>query len=61
MGNNLMPCSIEIGYESLYHLTAYIKFIKIENIDENDIDKLFDYKVSNCQKERAYKIHSIYD
>ena len=33
MGNNLTPCSIAIGWENIYHLTPYFKFIKRENID----------------------------
>ena len=62
MGNNLTPCSIAIGWENIYYLTPYFKFIKKENIDENDINKLFDYHtISNCQKLRVYKIHSHYD
>ena len=62
MGNNLVPYSIAIGWESIYYLTPYFKFIKKENIDENDIDKLFDYdNISNCQKLRVYKIHSNYN
>ena len=64
MGNNLTPCSIAIGWENIYNLTPYFKFTKKENIDENDIDKLFniDYHIiSNYQKIRTYKIHSNYD
>ena len=58
MGNNLCPYSIAIGFENIYYLTRYFKFKKKENIDENDIDKLFDYhKISNCQKLRLSKIH----
>ena len=62
MGNNLTPYSIAIGMENIYYLTPYFKFIKKENINENDMDKLFDYhNISNCQKLRVYKIHSNYD
>ena len=62
MGNNLTPYSIAIGWENIYYLTPYFKFIKKENIDVDDIDNLFDYKnISNCQKLRTYKIHSNYD
>ena len=62
MGNNLSPYSIGIGWENIYYLTPYFKFTKKENIDENDIDKLFDYKnISNCRKLQVYKIHSNYD
>ena len=49
MGNNLTPYSIAIGWENIYYLTPYSQFTKKENIDENDIDKLFDYhNISNC-------------
>ena len=62
MGTNLTPYSIAIGWENIYHLTPYFKFIKKENIDENDIDKLFDYhNISNCKKLKTCKIHSNYD
>ena len=66
MGNNLSPCSIAIGYENIYYLTPYFKFIKKEkiDIDMEDIDKLFDidfHIISNYQKLRTYKIHSNYD
>ena len=42
MGNNLTPYSIAIGWENIYYLTPFFRFIKKENIDVNDIDKLFD-------------------
>ena len=63
MGNNLTPYSIAIGWENIYYLTPYFKFVeKRKDIDEDDIDKLFDYQnVSNYQKLRTYKIHSNYD
>ena len=64
MGNNLSPCSFAIGYENIYYLTPFFKFTKEENIDEDDIDKLFniDYHIiSKYQKLRSYKIHSNYD
>ena len=62
MGNNLSPYSIAIGWENIYYLTPYFKFVKKENIDVDDIDKLFDdCNISNCQKMRIYKIHSNYD
>ena len=62
MGNNLSKCSIAIGFENICYLTPFFKFTKKENIDENDIDKLFDYQnISNCRKLRVYKIHSNYD
>ena len=59
MGNNLTPYSIALGSVNIYYISPYFKFTKKENIDENDIDKLFDYNIiSNCQKLRIYKIHS---
>ena len=62
MGNDLTPYSIATGWENIYYLTPYFKFTKKANIDENDVDELFDYhNISNCQKLRVYKIHSNYD
>ena len=62
MGNNLTPFSIALGWENIYYLTSNFKFTQKENINENDIDKLFDYQnMSNCRKKRVYKIHSNYD
>ena len=63
MGNNLTPYSIAIGSENIYYLTPYFKLAeKGKDIDEDDIDKLFDYQnISNYQKLRTYKIHSNYD
>ena len=64
MGKNLVPYSIAKGWENIYFLTPYFKFIKKENIDVDDIDKLFniDYHIiSNYQKLRTYKIYSNYD
>ena len=62
MGNNLTPCSIAMGWEKIYYLTPFFKFTKKEIIDENDIDKVFDYhNISNCPKLRVYKIYSNYD
>ena len=49
MGSNLSPSSIAKGWKILYYLTPYFKFNKKENIDKDDIDKLFDYQIiSNC-------------
>ena len=63
MGNNLTPYSIAIGWENIYYLSPYFKFAKKEkDIDEDDIDKLFNYQnISNYRKLRVYKIHSNYD
>ena len=62
MGNNLTPYSIAIGRENIYYLTPHFKLTKKEIIDENDIDRLFDYQnISNCRKIKTYKIHSNYD
>ena len=64
MGNNLTSYSIAIGWENIYYLTPYFRYIKKKNIDVNDIDKLFDinyHTISNYQKLKTYKIHSNYD
>ena len=63
MGNNLTPYSIAIGCYNIYYLSPYFKVaMKGKDIDEDDIDKLFDYRnISNYQKLRVYKIHSNYD
>ena len=64
MGNILTPYSITIGWEKIYYLTPYFRFIRKENVDVDDIDKLFDidYDVlSRYQKLRTYKIYSNYD
>ena len=64
MGNNLTPYSIAKGYENIYYLTPYLRYIKKKNIDVDDIDKLFDIDyniISNYQKVRTYKIYSNYD
>ena len=63
MGNNLTPYSIAIGFENIYYLTPYFKFVeKGKDIDEDDFDKLFNYQnISNYRKLRVYKIHSNYD
>ena len=58
MGNNLIPYSIAIGWKNIYYLTPYIRYNKKENIDVDDIDKLFDI---HYPKLRTYKIHSNYD
>ena len=45
-------------------LTPYFKFTWKENIDEDDIEKLFNidcHNISNYQKLRTYKNHSNYD
>ena len=62
MGNKLSPYSIAIGFENIFYLTPYFKFVdKEKDIDEDDIDKLFDYSnISKCQKLRTYKIPSNY-
>ena len=64
MGNNVTPYSIAIGWKNVYYLTLFFRFIKKENIDVDDIDKLFDidyHNISNYQKLRTYKIYSNYD
>ena len=42
MGNNLTPYSIAIGHENIYYLTPYFRYCRRENINVDDIDKLFD-------------------
>ena len=64
MGNNLSPYSIAIGYENIYYLTTFFKFIKKENVDVDDIDKLFDIGYDDIMKHKKIeinKIHSNYD
>ena len=59
MGNNLTPYSIAFGSENIFYLTPYFKYTKNENIDTNDIDKLFDdSKISDYEKIKTYKIYS---
>ena len=64
MGNNLTPYSIAIGWENIYYLTPYFKFIKKEIFDVDDIDKLFDIDyddIMSREKIEINKIHSNYD
>ena len=64
MGNNLTPYSIAKGYENIYYLTPYFRYIKKTNIDVDDIHKLFDidyHIITKYQKLRLYEIHSNYD
>ena len=62
MGSNLSAYSIAIGEKNIYYLKPHFKFSKRHNIDEDDIDKLFNYNnISNCQKLKTYKYHSNYD
>ena len=64
MGNKLTPYSISTGWENIYYLTPYFKFIRKENFDVDDIDKSFDIDypiISNFQKLRTNKIYSDYD
>ena len=64
MGNNLTPYSIAIGWENIYFLTPYFRVIKKENIDVDNIDKLFDIDyddITSREKIEINKIHSNYD
>ena len=64
MGNILTPCSIAIGWENKYYLTPYLRFIKKDNIDVDDIDELFDIDyddMMNREEIKINKIHSNYD
>ena len=59
MGNNSTPYSIAIGWEYIYYLTPYFKFIKKEYIDVDDIDKLFDIDYHNISNYQRLKINKI--
>ena len=64
MGNSLTPYSIAIGWEKIYFLTPYFRVIKKENIDVDNIDKLFDIDyddITSREKIEINKIHSNYD
>ena len=64
MGNNLTPYSIAIGWENIYYLTPYFRIIKKENIDVDDIDKLFDIDYDDITSREIIeinKIHSNYE
>ena len=64
MGNNLTPYSIAIGYENIYYLTPFFRYIKKENIDVDDINKLFDIDYDDIMSYEEIvikKIHSNYD
>ena len=64
MGNNLSPCSIAIGWENIYYITPYFRFVKNENNDVDDLDKLFDIDYDDIMKHEKIeinKIHSNYD
>ena len=63
MGKNLTPYIIAMGRENIFYLTPYFKFIKKENIDVDDFDKLFniDYDdITSREKIAINKIHSNY-
>ena len=59
MGNNLIPYSIAIGWENIYYLTPYFKFIKKENIDVDDIDKLFAIDYDDIMNREEIEINFI--
>ena len=63
MGNNLTPYFIAIVGENICFLTAQLKVIKKEKINDNELLKAkevsvdpFDYHVSNCGKRFIKKI-----
>ena len=60
MGNNLTPYSIAIGWENIYFLTPYFRVIKKENIDVDDIDKLFDIDYDDITSRENIEINKIY-
>ena len=62
MGNILTPCSIAKGWENIYYLSPYFKFIKKENIDVMDIDKVFDIDyddIINSEERKKIKFTQI--
>ena len=63
MSNDLFPYSRAIGDKNVYFLTPHFKFISKALIDDDklmktgeDIDDLFDYFLSNCEKDTFEKI-----
>ena len=60
MVNNLTPYSISIGWENIYYLTPDFKFTKKENIDVDNIDKLFDIDYDDIMKHEKVKINRIH-
>ena len=60
MGNNLTPYSIALGWENVYYLTPYFRFVQRKNIEIDDIDKLFDINYDNIIKLEKIKINKIY-
>ena len=62
MRSNLSPHSIAIGEKNIYYLKPHFEFSEKHNIDEDHIDKKFNYdNISNCRKLKTYKIQSNYD
>ena len=60
MGNNLTPYSIAIGWENVYYLTPFFRFVQRKNIDIDDINKLFDIDYYNIMKLEKIKINEIH-
>ena len=60
MGNNLTPYSIAIGWEIIYYLPPYFRFVQRKKIDIDDIDKLFDIDYDNIMKLEKIKINKIH-
>ena len=60
MGNNLTPYSIAIGIENIYYLTPHFKYIKKENIDVDDIDKLFNVDYDDIMSREKIEMNKIY-
>ena len=64
MGNKLTSYSIAIGYENIFYLTPFVRYIKKENIDVDDINKLIDVDyddIMNREEIIINKIDSNYD
>ena len=65
-GKNLTPYSIAIVQENILFLTPYFKYNNRDKIDYEDSDDLYNYYLSNCEKDsfrelRFKKIHWNYD
>ena len=58
MGKNLTPFSIAIGYQNIYFLTPWFKFVEKEKIHYDDEVELFGHDVSNCETLRVNENHS---
>ena len=60
MGNNLSPYSIAIGWEKIFYLSPFFRYVQRKNTDINDIDKLFDIDYDNIMKLEKIEINKIH-